>query len=82
LEKKNSAGCLLKPKWLMKIYIFRGTQIFSANYNVLELLFISNFVFRRQPAEFFFSKKNRQMKADHYKIHLTNPVKILQSPAV
>jgi hypothetical protein len=26
--------------------------------------FISPFVFKRQPAEFFFSKKNRQMIAD------------------
>ena len=34
LEKKNSAGCLLKTKWLIKICIFRGTQIFSSNYNV------------------------------------------------
>ena len=33
LEKKNSAGCLLKTVWLMKICIFRGTQIFKSNYN-------------------------------------------------
>jgi hypothetical protein len=34
LEKKNSAGCLLKTKCLMKICIFRSTLIFSSNYNV------------------------------------------------
>ena len=26
MENKNSAGCLLKTKWLMKICIFRGTN--------------------------------------------------------
>ena len=31
---KNSAGCLFKTKWLMKICIFWGTHIFSSNYNV------------------------------------------------
>ena len=43
------------------------------------LIFISHFVFKSQPAEFFFSTKNRQIKAGQYKIHLINPVKILQS---
>ena len=43
MEKKNSAGWLL-----MRICIF------SANYNIL---FISWFVSRRQPAEFFLSNK-------------------------
>ena len=42
--------------------------------------FYSYFFFRRQPAEFFFSKKNCQKKAGQDKIHLINPVKILQSP--
>ena len=42
LEKKNSAGCLLKTKWLMKICIFRGTQIFPSNYNVQFLNFFSS----------------------------------------
>ena len=32
---KNSARCLLKTDWQMKIYIFRGTHIFLSNYNVL-----------------------------------------------
>ena len=32
LERKSSAGCLPK-KWLMKICIFRDTQVFSSNYN-------------------------------------------------
>ena len=34
MDKKNSAGCLLKTKWLMKICIVRGTQFFSSNCNV------------------------------------------------
>ena len=34
LEIKNSAGCLSKTKWLMKICISWGTHIFSSNYNV------------------------------------------------
>ena len=40
-------------------------------------IFISHFVLRRQRAEFLFSE---QMNAGQYKIHSTNPVKILQSP--
>ena len=43
-------------------------------------IFISHFVLRRQPAEFLFSEQNRQMNAGQYKIHSTNPVKMLQSP--
>ena len=31
LEKKNTAGCLLKTKWKMKICIFRGKPIFLSN---------------------------------------------------
>ena len=55
LEKKIS---LLKSKWLMKICIFRGTFI-----KFLFSFFISNFVFRRQPPEFLFSKKICKMRA-------------------
>ena len=42
--------------------------------------FISHLGFRRQQAEFFFSKKILQMKAGQYKIYSTNPDIILQSP--
>ena len=56
LEKKHSAGCLLKTKWQMKICEF-SRQI------TMLIYFISQFVFRRQPAESFFSNKIRQMKA-------------------
>ena len=69
LEKKNSTGCLLKTNW--------HTILVKLQCLVLELLFISYFVFRRQPAEFILSQTNRQMKAGQYKIHLTNPVKTL-----
>jgi hypothetical protein len=43
LEKKNSAGCLLKTKWLMKICIYRGAHFFFVKLQclVLELLFIN-----------------------------------------
>ena len=61
LEKKNSVACLLKIKWLIKICIFRGTQIFLSNYNAQ--FFISHFVFKRQWAEFFLSKKKSSIKA-------------------
>ena len=59
LYKKN----YIKTKWLMKIWIFRGTPIFSSNYNVP--FFISHLVFRKQPAEFFHSKKFVKWK--HFK---------------
>ena len=36
--------------------------------------FSRQIVFSGQPAEFFFSKKNCQMKAGQYTIQLTNPV--------
>ena len=45
LEKKNSACCLLKTKWLMKNYTLQFDEKICV------------------PAEFFFSKKIRQMKA-------------------
>ena len=51
LEKKNSAGCLLKTKWLMQklnIAIWRENLCSSEN---------------DQQAKIFFSKKLRQMKA-------------------
>jgi hypothetical protein len=41
-------------------------------------IFISHFVFRRQPAEFFFSKKICQMKAgQNNKYDITNYTKAL-----
>ena len=43
-------------------------------------IFISHFVFKWQPTEFFFSKKIHQINAGQYKLQSTNPDKILQSP--
>jgi hypothetical protein len=53
LEEKNSAGCLLKTKWLMKKMLVLIGKFSSAVG-----------VFKRQSAEFFLSKKIRQMKGD------------------
>jgi hypothetical protein len=35
----------------------------TEHFNLMRKSIISHFVFRRQPAEFFFSKKNRKMRA-------------------
>ena len=53
-----AARCLLKTKWLMKICILD------------QLNFIRQFVFRRQPAEFFFPKKIIKWK----QVKLTNMI--------
>ena len=61
LEKKKSAGCLLKTKWQMK------KQKKKICVPVKMQTFICHFVFRRQPAEFLFSKKNCLIKAGQIK---------------
>ena len=59
LEKKNSADCLLKKKWLMKTQFSRQITMFS--FRKYQLLFISHFVFRRQ-LSFSYPKKTVKWK--------------------
>ena len=59
LEKNDSAACLLKTKRLMK-NCHIGPQLF----------FIRHFVFRRQPAEFFFAIKSVKWK----QVKITNVI--------
>ena len=62
LKKNNSACCLIKTKWLRKkknIIIIDEKICMPVKMQI----FICHFVFRRQPADFLFSKKNRHMKA-------------------
>ena len=64
LEKKNSADWLLKKGADENLHFQRHTHFFvNLQCLVLELLFLKYFVFRRQPAEFFFSKNNLSNKS-------------------
>jgi hypothetical protein len=78
---EKSAGCLLKTKWLMKNCISEANKF--TRQIIMISFFISHFVFRRQPAEFFFSKKIRQMKAglnNRYDITKTLDVVQVRNP--
>ena len=59
LEKINSADCPLKNKVADENLRFQRHTNFLAKLQclLLELLFISYFLFRMQPVEFFFIKK-------------------------
>ena len=61
---------------------FRGNKFSQSNYNLKFWNFFSSATLFLEGCQLNFSSpiKNCQMKAGPYKIYLTNPAKILQSP--
>ena len=69
LEKKNSAGCLRNNKLTDENFLFQRQFLVKLKCSVFSLVTF----FRRQPAEFFYSKIICQMKAGQYnKYDITN----------
>ena len=82
--EQDSTGCLLKKGGWWQ-FAFSEAHKFSRQITMFSFKTSFHqtakyFVCRRQQAVCFFPPKNRQLEAVQYKIHSTNPVKILQSP--